>query len=441
MVVAVAGLALIAFNTIGIGFMPMSDVVFFGLAGVLWFLMLTGRVSSISAPATRRSSPRLLAATIVVLVLATVSSFQSWYPEESIGVVLRLIYLTVLWFWILRCLSISRRAIAWLLRGWRWGVLIASAGALASNAGLVALGQENPENRQTAWFGHPNDLAGYITVAVPIFVLAAPRAVVWARRRAQLRWMVSVGVVVFALATTGSMTGFVSATAGVAAGGAALLLTRSSEGRGVVHPLKVMATLVVVAVALTVLFTSDVPVADRITRLGEGDSAVETSVGTRGALNERVANQFDELLVIGHGLDLAAQDELRGADAGIHNMYVKVLYEAGLIAAIALVTLLVVALQMCWKVLVNMRATEIHPDIAAVFGSAVAALTFALFQPILFHRYFWLPFGIIQCLWAMRRAELRERASPTAGDAVVVRGTSAPVLARARNTARSDAAS
>jgi O-Antigen ligase len=441
MAVAVAGLALMAFNTIGIGFMPMSDVVFFGLAGVLWLLILTGRVSSISAPATRRSSPRLLVAAIVLLVLATVSSFQSWYPMDSTGVVLRLIYLTLLWFWILRCLSISRRAIAWLLQGWRWGVLIACAGALASNAGIVALGHENAENRQSAWSGHPNDLAGYITVAVPIFVLAAPRAVVWARRRAELRWMVTVGVVVFALATTGSMTGFVSAMAGVAAGGAALLLTRSSEARGIVHPLKVMATLVVVVIAVGALFSSDVPVIDRLTRLEEGDSSVEASVGTRGTLNERVINQFDELLVVGHGLDLAAQDELRGADAGIHNMYVKVLYEAGLIAAIALVALLVVALQMCWKLLVNMRATEIHPDIAALFGSAVAALTFALFQPMLFHRYFWLPFGLIQCVWAMRRAELRDGDPPAGGNDAVGHGRGAPVLAQVPGPRHTGAAS
>ena len=93
---------------------------------------------------------------------------------------------------------------------------------------------------------------------------------------------------------------------------------------------------------------------------------------------------------------------------------------------------------MCWKLLVNMRATEIHPDIAAVFGSAVAALTFALFQPMLFHRYFWLPFGIIQCLWAMRRAELRNRVSPTGGAAAVGRGSSAPVPALASGSPRTD---
>jgi O-antigen ligase len=404
--IALVGLALIGFNTIGIGFMPISDVVFFALAGLLWLRMLTGRASGLSAPWARRSSPRLLAATIVLLAFATVSTLRSWNPEASIGVVLRLTYLTLLWFWILRTLSTSRRAVSWILRGWRWGVLISCAGALAANAGLVALGTENAESRQSGWFGHPNDLAGYIAVAVPLFVLAAPRADVLARRNAALSWLVTIGVVVFALATTGSMSAFLAAAAGSLAGGAALLLTRRSEGRRAVHPLKVMATLLVAAIALTVLFSSDVPVVERFTRLEEGDSSVETSVGTRGTLNERVINQFDDLLMVGHGLDPGSQDELRGTNAGIHNMYVKVLYEAGLLAAVALIIFLVVALQLCWKLLVNLRSTDIHPDVAAVFGCAVAAITIAQFQPILFHRFFFLPFAVIQCFWTMRRAEL-----------------------------------
>ncbi len=411
MVVALIGLALIGFNTVGIGFLPISDVVFFGVAGLIWLMMLAGRVSSFSSPTARRSSPRLLAATMVLLALATVSSFRSWYPLASAGVVLRLIYLTLLWFWILRCLSVNRRAIALLMTAWRWGVMISCLGALAANAGLMELGRANPENRQTGWFGHPNDLAGYIAVAVPLFVLAAPRAARSGQRNPGIRWVITMGVVIFALATTGSMSALFAAAIGVTASGISLALTRRSAGRRMIHPLKAMGVMVIAGIALSVMFSSDVPVVERLTRFGEGDSSVSHSVDTRGELNQRVINQFDELLVVGHGLDLTAQDQLRGSGSGIHNMYVKALYEAGLIAALALLAMLLITFQQAWKLLRNTRSTSIHIDVAAVFGSAVTAVVFALFQPMMFNRYFWLPFAIIQCFWTVRRAELSAQAS------------------------------
>jgi len=410
LIVASGGVMLIGFNTIDLGPLPIGDMVFFGVAGLLCLLLLTGRISQLSAPGARRASPRLLVATLVLLGMATVSTFRSWYPLASAGVVLRLAYLTVLWFWILRCLSVDRRAVGRLMTGWRWGVVIASLGALAANAGLISLGVPNPENRQTAWFGHPNDLAGYLAVAVPVFVIGAPRLVQGAKRHAGLRRIVVAGLVVFALATTGSMSGLMAAAAGLAAAGVAMSLTRRSGRRRTVHPLKAMATITIVGILLTVLFSSDVPVVERLTRLEEGDQAVSSSVGTRGALNERVITQFDDLLVLGHGLDEAAQNDLRGGRTGaggVHNMFVKLLYEGGFIATLALVAVLWIMLQQAWMLLVNMRSSELHSDVAAVLGGAVAAIVFAMFQPTMFHRHFWLPFAMIQCYWTVRRSELR----------------------------------
>lgn len=413
--IAVIGLTLMGFNSIRIiGFLPISDIVFFGLAALLWLLMLTGRVSRLSPPSLRTSSARLLVATIVLLVLASVSSLRSWYPAESMSVVLRLGYLTILWFWMMRCISVDRRAIALLIRGWRWGVLISCGAAIAANAGLLALGRSNPENRQTAWFFHPNDLAGYIAVAIPLFLFAAPRAVTATSRFANFWWLATVGVSVFALSTTGSLSATVGAAAGVAAASVALVLTRRHT-RATVHPIKAMALATIAVVGLAVLFNSDVPVAERLTRYEEGDSAVAGSVEMRGALNERVVNQFDELLLVGNGLDIKAQDDLRGSESGIHNMYVKTLYEAGFIAALALLAMLVVVLQQAWKLMINMRDTDVHLDVVAVFGSAVTGMTFALFQPMTVQRYFWMPFAVIQCFWVVRRAELRAQTRMAAG--------------------------
>jgi O-antigen ligase len=192
------------------------------------------------------------------------------------------------------------------------------------------------------------------------------------------------------------------------------VLTRRHT-RATVHPIKAMAVATIAVVGLAVLFNSDVPVAERLTRYEEGDSAVAGSVEMRGALNERVVNQFDELLLVGNGLDIKAQDDLRGSESGIHNMYVKTLYEAGFIAALALLAMLVVVLQQAWKLMINMRDTDVHLDVVAVFGSAVTGMTFALFQPMTVQRYFWMPFAVIQCFWVVRRAELRAQTRMAAG--------------------------
>ena len=409
MVIAVVGLTLMGFNSIRVGFAPIADLVFFGLGGVLWLLMLTDRSARLAPPDFRRSSARLLVAIIVLLSLATVSSFRSWYPGSSMSVVLRLAYLTVLWFWMLRCLSVDRRAIAMLMRAWRWGVLISCGAAIAANAGIVVLGSTNAENRQSAWFFHPNDLAGFIAVAIPLFLLDAPRSAAAGKRTAGLRWLATLGIAVFALSTTGSMSALLSAAVGVSAAGITLAITR--QRAAVIHPLKVMAVGVIAVIGLTVLFSSDVPVVERLTRYEEGDSQVAGSVGERGALNERVVHQLDDLLVLGHGLNPEAQADLRGMGSGIHNLYVKLLYEAGLIAALALIAMLVIMLQQGWRLLINMRSTDVHLDVVAVFGCAVTAMTFALFQPISTQRYFWVPFVVIQCFWTLRRTELHRQAS------------------------------
>ncbi len=400
------GIALIGFNQIDLGRLPISDFVFFGLASVLWLLMLSGRASRLAPAEFRRSSPRILAASVVLLVFGTISGFRSWDPAGSIGVVLRLGYLTMLWFWMLRCLSVNRRAVAAFLTAWRWGVLISAVAVILANAGLFKLGAPNAENRQTGWFGHPNDLGGFFAVAVPVFALGAPTAL------RQGRWSrgpwraVLLGIVVFGLSTTGSMSAFLAGAAGAIASGLALLFTGARDrNRRQLHPLKAMALVIIGAIALTMLANSDTAVVERFTRFEEGDAYVSGSVGDRGKANEEVINNLDNSLIIGHGLDSLGQVDL-DLDLGVHNMYLKLLYEGGLIAATALVLVLIITLQQAWRLLISTRSTLLHRDIAAVFGSVVAAIVFSNFQPTSIQRFYWLPIAMIQCYWTLRRSEI-----------------------------------
>jgi O-antigen ligase len=401
------GIVLIAFNRVEIGTLPLSDLVFFGLAGVIWLLMLTGRADRFAPSRFRRSSPRILALSIVLVLFATISSFRSWDPADSMNTVVRLGYLTMLWFWMLRCLSVNRRTIAVLLRAWRCGVVITSVAVILANAGAFKLGVPNAEGRQTGWFGHPNDLGGYLAVSIPLFVMAAPVAITERRQLRALWRPVMLALVVFAMSTAGSMSAFLGAAAGTLAAGFAYLLTGDSGSgrRRATHPLKLAGLVLLGAVGIAALARTDTPLVQRFTRLGEGDAYVSGSIDSRTDGNEQVINSFDQVLVLGRGLDSAAQQDL-DLEIGVHNMYLKLVYEGGFIAALALVLILVFTLHQAWRLLLNTRSTMLHRDICAVAGTIVAAIVFANFQPTTIQRFFWLPIAMMQCYWTLRRTEL-----------------------------------
>ncbi|HET6953453.1 MAG TPA: O-antigen ligase family protein [Acidimicrobiales bacterium] len=420
------------FNRIGIGFVPVSDFIFFGLAGVIWMLTLTGTDRRLTPRGARGASPRILVASVVLVTMGVLAGFGSFEPDISLQIVVRIAYLTLLWFWMLRCVAVDRHSISVLMAGWRAAVLISCAGAIAANAGLITLGVSSSENRQSAWFGHPNDLAGFLAMAVPVFLLGAPRERTARGRWPQLRWAGLLGVVVFGLATTGSISSLLAAVAGSAAAGLGLSLTSARvPGARRVHPITVMVGALAGLVALGLLARSDVPVFERLTRFEEGDAGVNSSVDDRTDLNEEVVQSFDQVLVVGNGMNVgSARGEQSAGD--VHNMYLKLVFEIGVLGAAALVFLLGVTLKQAWLLMRSTRGSPLHATVVALFGSVIAALTFAFFQPINTQRYFWLPLAMVQALWTLRRRELRDAARvadtprPTARDRPAVRPAIGP---------------
>jgi hypothetical protein len=114
--IAFVGLATMGFNTIGFGFLPLSDFVFFALASLIGVLSLTGSDRMLTPAWARGSSPRILLASVVIVTMGVLASFRSFTPETSLQIVVRLGYLTLLWFWMLRCVAVDRRSIGVLVR-------------------------------------------------------------------------------------------------------------------------------------------------------------------------------------------------------------------------------------------------------------------------------------------------------------------------------------
>jgi O-antigen ligase len=192
------------------------------------------------------------------------------------------------------------------------------------------------------------------------------------------------------------------------------LIPSTDRARRRISPLGVMAGAVVAVVGLVVLAQSDLPVFERFQRFESGDSYLENSAQHRSRLNAAVVNRFDEWMVIGVGLDensMFAADLFDQTDTyvagGVHNMYLKVLFEAGLPALIGLLIIQLATLRAGLQLIVNTRHTELYPIAVALTGALVGACVVALFGPILIHRFFWLPIALIWCLWSLRREELR----------------------------------
>jgi O-antigen ligase len=419
------GTATIGLNTLRLGGFAISDGVFFLLGGVLIFKLLVGHESGLAPPHMRQASHLVLLGSILLLTAGVLSSFGSWNAEESLLIVARLAYVTLVWFWMLRTIVPTRRALDVLLSGWRWGVIAISVVALLGQIGVLNVSEQNAENRQTAFFGHPNNLAGYLTVGLPILLMNLPRHPEHSRRRRTLGRMAALALAVYGIATTGSMTAFLAGGVAVVSTLAISALIPPTEGqRRRLHPLSVMAGAVAAVVGLTLLASSDLPLLERFERLESGDSHIESSASSRARLNAAVVNRLDDWLVVGVGMDeasLFAAELTEGpVQMGVHNMYLKVLFEAGLPGLIGVLVIQLATFRCAFRLVIHTRDTALYPVAVGLTGAAAGACFFALFGPILFNRYFWLPIGMIWCLWALRREELRRQSAAAVAEAQAV---------------------
>jgi hypothetical protein len=424
---AVLGMVTLGFNSIRVASLAVSDLCFAACGGVIVLQLLTGRERNLAEPEMRRTSPLILVGAILLLTAGTVSSFDSWDAFGSMQVVLRFLWLTFVWFWILRSVSRDRRALAIVAKGWRVGVLITAAIGVISEIGIIQIGAQNAEGRQTGFFAQPNEFAGLLAVGIPLLVLDTPSADGTSEgRRSLLTRLALVGLVLMAVASSGSMTATFSAVLGVGAAIAMMLVSGASKTglRRQRNPITGIAIALCVGAGLFYLSTSDLPVVERFTRYQEGDSYVAASVDERENRNEQAIQRLPDTLIVGTGLQLSDGGLARVGGGGgsdpnavlaIHNMYLKVAHEAGVPALIGMAVMMLTTFKQCWRLAFNTRGTELGRLSAALFGANVAGATQAMFQPIVYQRYFWIAMAMTGCLWAVRRQEVRRELRATAG--------------------------
>jgi O-antigen ligase len=406
------GLATLGLNRVRVGEWTLSDLVFLVAAGVICMKLLSGRTADLAPPAMRKSSPNILLGTLVLVVAGTLSSFQSFDPLTSVVMVVRIVWITLAWFWVLRSVAPNRRTLRQLLRGFRFTVVVSCVAGIVGYVGLVAITPPNPEDREAAFFNHPNELGGLIAVALPFIVLGVlQRSDVGSERWRRAGFTL---LAVFALGTSGSITAFASTVCGLFA----VVAVKSLTGRGEPgrrprrNPLPYLVGALALVAGVAWLSTTDLPVVERFTQLGQGGD-VSSSVDSRENLNAYVIGNFDNTLVIGVGLDantaFVSSETGTGESASrVHNMYLKLLYETGVPGLLGLAVLVITAFRQSWLLVLNTRGTDLYPTAVALLGSLVTVNVFALFQPLFVQRYYWLPIALVGVLWALRRQDARE---------------------------------
>src|SRR5262245_41613534 len=99
------GMATIGLNTVRPAGYPVSDFIFLAMVGVICVKLLVGDESGLAPARARQSSRYVLFGSVILLTAGVLSSFQSWNPEESLTVVVRLGYVTLVWFWVMRAVT------------------------------------------------------------------------------------------------------------------------------------------------------------------------------------------------------------------------------------------------------------------------------------------------------------------------------------------------
>jgi len=411
---AVIGIVLMGLNRTRVGGWTVSDIAFLLSAAFIVVDILDGREGRLAPKMARRASPPVLLGSILLLTAGTLSAFQSWNAAESMTIVLRFGWITLGFFWVLRSVAADRAGLDKLLAAWRIMILFNCLIAITGQLDITNFGVENAEGRQTAFFEQPNELAGLIATGLPLFLLGVPRRRTYrtdGRDLLSRAWPTA--IVLYAIATTGSMTGLIAGAATVlamlAAGGWRHI---RRPGRAWTSPLLPMVVGFLSIVGLVALFNSDLPVVERFTRYTSGDAAVNYSVDSREERNSQVIQRFDESLVVGQGFGSYNPDDPGASDAaGAHNMFFRFIFQAGLPGLVGVLVILLFTLQHGIRLLVNTRGDPLQPTAVALLATFIGANTFAMFQPTEYQRYYWVTAAMIGVLWSVRRTEVREQAA------------------------------
>ena len=344
--------------------------------------------------------PRAITVGVAIFsVGGIVSSFEAAAPFESVFIVVRLLYLTIVWFWLGTILLQTREHVEYAVLAWVASAALSSGGAVVQYFyGDVLPGGEVAYGRMSGFTPHFNNLGG---LAATAFVPALMLGVDSPRRLLRMLGFVAMGLLGVGLLLAGSIGGFLTAIIATAF----WLAVRGVTGKTLVS---LLAAVAVGLVLMSASGTTNTPnPLDRIERVtasedaGVGSGSVHTRLGGYELAWERIREQP----LIGIGLDEASAGEALEGGHLVHNLILSQWFSAGILGLVGVVLLVGGALLNGCRT-VQRSSPDQRPLTAALLASLVAFLVFAMGEPILFVRYGWFPVAMLVALGAqMLRAE------------------------------------
>ena len=367
-----------------------SDWIFLGALGIAALVVI------VQGLAPDYLVPR--AVTVGVLLFALgglLSSLEAVNPNASAFVVIRMLYLTVIWFWLGTLVLQTREHVQNAVIAWVGSVALCSSGAVAQYFyGDVIPGGAIAWGRMSGFTGHFNILGG---LAATAFVPALMLAVDSPRRAVRLVGTLSTVLIAAGLLLSGSVGGLLAAAVAtmvwLALRGVSLRILISGGA---------VAAAAFVLMSATGSTNSPSPV-DRIQRV---TSAEEAGAGTGGTVYTRLEgyslawSRIAEQPFIGVGLDAASSEEKLESHS-VHNLLLGPWFTAGLLGVIGIATLIVGAVATGLRVLRNTTGPT-RSFIAALLASLVGFIQHAMGEPILFVRYGWFPTALLIALNAQQ---------------------------------------
>ena len=372
----------------------VSDLLFFG--------SLCFAAASLAARRARVAIelPRLLLAGVLVFMVGSlVSSFATETPQQSVTVLLRVLYLTLIWFWLATIVLRRDEHVRTAIVVWVVSAAVDGAGALIQSlAGNVIPGGEVHWGRVTGFTQNINDLGGVTSIAL---VPAVMLLIELTRRKLHMSISgVLVALIVIGLLVSGSVGSVLAATV-------ALGLWLGSHRTRFHRRVAVCA----IAAGATALYTvhhsgSSLSAIQRIERFGSGSPNDPNRTLDSRLAGYRVAiKRIDQDPFVGIGLDTYT---VRDGQQPVHNIALGVWYQAGLIGLIGIVLVLVAAVRASWATIVDAQ-TPIERALApALAGSLTALIVFLMSEPQLFIRYGWVSAALIFALRAIQVRRIRD---------------------------------
>ena len=341
--------------------------------------------------------------TIGVAVFAAggvISSSQAIAPLQSLSIVVRLLYLTIVWFWLATIVLQKQRHVEITALAWISSAAVSSSGAILQFFyGDVIPGGTLAWGRMTGFTEHFNVLGGLAATSI---VPALMFSVDGTRRSDRMIATVATGFIGAGLLLSGSVGGLLAASIGV-------LFWLAVRG------LTVRSFVSLSAAALAALFlmsaTGSTNSPDPLDRIRRVTSAEEFAAGTGGGtVYQRVdgyREAWDHIArqpFVGVGLDEASSVKILGEKL-VHNMLINPWFSAGILGFLG-VLLIVSGAVVTGTQVVRYASPAQRPLATALLASVVTFVIFAMGEPILFVRYGWFPTALLIALRAQQRRAL-----------------------------------